>query len=105
CGPLLEQLADRRADQLGLEPHQPPEVEACDGGVPADEPRGVERRPGTAREPDCHDGSERPQLLDRCGEHLAADLVEDHVERLEATYLVVENRLCSTEAEHVGLLL
>ena len=45
--------------------------------VPADEQCGVDRRPGAACEPDCHDGPERPQLLERRGEELAADLVED----------------------------
>ena len=35
----------------------------------------------------------------------AADLVEDDVERLEPTNLVVENRLCRAEAEHVVPLL
>ena len=89
----------RLADDLGLALHQPPEVEALDADVAADEERRIDRLPEPAGKADRDGGSERAQELDRVREQLPADLVEDDVDRLDRVELVLGDRLPRTERE------
>ena len=101
-----EQLADRAADELRVEPQQPPEVEALHADVPADEARRV-RSPATAP-PRSRARAATPSGFSRAialREELAADRVDDHVGLEVVGQLVVDVRLgCAELAAHVELL-
>ena len=71
--PEPKQVEARFPDDVWLDARQPPEVEALDADVPADEERRVERLPGAAGETDRERDPERPQERDRVGEQLSSE--------------------------------
>src|SRR5215204_2465222 len=87
--PEGQQFVDLEPDEVGAEAHQPPEVEALDADVAADEPCRIDRLPGAAREADPDRDAERAQRLDAGGEHRAADRVEGDVDVVQLRDLVV----------------
>src|SRR3972149_3256198 len=92
--------------ELRVPADQPAEVEAVHADVAADEPGRAHVLPEPACVPDRDRGSHRLKEGERRGEDVAADEVEDRVDRVELAEVVVGDRLDRAErARQLELLL
>src|SRR5262245_17918225 len=104
--PEPEDVLGGAGDERRIAADEPPEVEAVDADVAADEPGGVELLPHAARVADGNGRAHRLQESERLLEDTAADEVEDDVDLVELCDALVGHGLDGAQrARELELLL
>ncbi len=101
---MREQVGGTVAHELRVVLHQPAEKEALHADVAPDEPLHARIRPEAGRKPDRNDVAERLQDREGLRERVAADGVEDDVDR-ERVELVVPDCAVGALRTRIGALL